>query len=216
MAADPNPPGHDCCAGNYCHKKKRDGSGGHCHRPAGWGTDHVGYGSCKLHGGSTESHKAAARQEEARQAVATYGLPRTIDPAAALLEEVHRTAGHVAWLAAKVADTPEAELVWGVTEEVEKGAGEFVGTDTTRKAVPNVWLDLYRQERKHLVDVSAAAIRAGVDAAIVRVTEQQGALLAGAIAQILERLELSPAQQALVPSVVPGVLMAIGSGETRG
>jgi hypothetical protein len=212
MTTPPDQPDHD----GKCGGKKRDGSGDTCTQVAGWATDHVGIGRCKLHGGATPNHAVAARLEQARRDVATYGLPRTIDPAAALLEEVHRTAGHVAWLAAKVADTPETELVWGVTEEVEKGAGEFTGTDTTRKAVPNVWLDLYRQERKHLVDVSAAAIRAGVDAAIVRVTEQQGALLAGAIAQILERLELSPAQQALVPSVVPGVLMAIGSGETRG
>ena len=28
-------------------------SGGECGRPAGWGTDHVGEGRCKLHGGSS-------------------------------------------------------------------------------------------------------------------------------------------------------------------
>lgn len=210
-----NPPEHDCCTRNYCHGKKRTGPGW-CHRPPGWATDHVGIGRCKLHGGATPNHAVAARLEQARRDVATYGLPREIDPAAALLEEVHRTAGHVAWLGQKVAELDDGDLVWGTTESVEKGSGEFGGTDTTTAAKPNMWLVLYQQERKHLVDVSAAAIRAGVDAALVRVTEQQGALLAGAIAQILERLELSPAQQALVPSVVPGVLMAIGSGEHRG
>lgn len=35
-----------------CGRKKRDGSGDKCGLPAGWGTDHVGEGACKLHGGN--------------------------------------------------------------------------------------------------------------------------------------------------------------------
>lgn len=35
---------------NYCGVKKRQGEGT-CRRPAGWGTNHVGTGACKLHGG---------------------------------------------------------------------------------------------------------------------------------------------------------------------
>lgn len=34
-----------------CGKKNR--AGGKCAKPAGWGTDHVGVGPCKLHGGAT-------------------------------------------------------------------------------------------------------------------------------------------------------------------
>lgn len=37
----------DTCGGT-----KRDGSGDACSLPAGWGTDHVGEGKCKLHGGA--------------------------------------------------------------------------------------------------------------------------------------------------------------------
>lgn len=37
---------------NYCGANKRDGSGETCSLPAGWGTDHVGEGTCKLHGGA--------------------------------------------------------------------------------------------------------------------------------------------------------------------
>lgn len=37
---------------NICGRTKRDGSGDDCSLPAGWGTDHVGEGACKLHGGS--------------------------------------------------------------------------------------------------------------------------------------------------------------------
>lgn len=35
----------------YCGGKRRQGPG-LCTRPAGWGTDHVGQGKCKLHGGA--------------------------------------------------------------------------------------------------------------------------------------------------------------------
>lgn len=36
----------------FCSAKKRQGSG-RCRQPAGWGTNHVGSGRCKLHGGAT-------------------------------------------------------------------------------------------------------------------------------------------------------------------
>lgn len=36
-----------------CGRSKRDGSGDSCSLPAGWGTEHVGEGACKLHGGNT-------------------------------------------------------------------------------------------------------------------------------------------------------------------
>lgn len=79
-----------------CGAKGRSGKA--CGLPAGHGTDHVGVGRCSRHGGATKTHVVAARREQAVRAVATYGLPREIDPHAALLEELHRTAGHVAWL----------------------------------------------------------------------------------------------------------------------
>lgn len=211
MTTASNGPDRDTggCEKRHCHRAKRGEGGGVCHRPAGWGTDHVGFGSCKLHGGATASHTAAARVEQARQAVATYGLARTVDPAQALLEEVHRTAGHVAWLQAKVAELEEADLVWGVTDEVEKTATEFPGTDTTRKAAVNVWLELYRAERKHLTEVCAKAIACGIAERQIKLAEQQGAMLASVIGRILDDLELTPAQRTKVPEVVPRHLRAV-------
>ena len=42
---------------NTCGASKRDGSGDACSLPAGWGTDHVGEGRCKLHGGASATGK---------------------------------------------------------------------------------------------------------------------------------------------------------------
>jgi len=90
---------------------------------------------------------------------------------------VHRTAGHVAWLAAKVAELQEDELAWGLVEEHEKAATQSPGTDTKQAARPNVWLDLYQRERAHLVRVSKAALDAGVNERLVALAEQQGTML---------------------------------------
>lgn len=198
-----------CCDGSYCHGKKRSEEGGWCHRPEGWGTDHAGTGKCKLHGGATQTHKVAAKAELARQAVATYGLPREIDPADALIEEVHRTAGHVAWLGGVVAEMDRAELVWGVTEEVNKTATEFSGIDITSSAKPSIWLDLYHRERAHLAKVCKDALAAGIAERQVRMAEQQGALLVGVIQRILDDLALTAEQRERVSEVVPRHLRAV-------
>lgn len=200
-------PGH---GSPKCGARKRQGEG-NCTRPAGWGTDHPGTGRCKLHGGATVSHRGAASEELARRAVVTYGLPRDISPTEALLEEVRYTAGHVAWLREKVAELEDEQLVWGVTEQVDKQASEFRGTDTTEAARPNIWLELYYRERKHLVDVTKAAISAGIEERRVKLAEAQGALLNGVIKRILARLSLSSEQSALLPVVVPEELRRAAS-----
>ena len=142
-------------------------------------------------------------EEQARKAVETYGLPRDISPTDALLEEVRYSAGHVAWLRAKVAELEAADLVWGITEEAEKNATEFAGVDVTRSATVNMWLELYHRERKHLLDLVKTAISVGIEERRVRLAEAQGSLMNDVIRRILARLSLSPDQSALLPVVVP-------------
>lgn len=168
---------------------------------------------CNTHGGSSPQAKAAAERRlgeaKALTAVATFGLPREVDPRDALLEEVYRSAGAVDWLREQVQILTADQVIWGKAEEVEKQAGEFPGVDTTHKAAVHVWVELYHRERKHLVDVSKAAIAAGIEERRVRLAEQQGALLAGVIKNILGELDLNPEQQARVGEVVPRHLRAV-------
>lgn len=156
---------------------------------------------CATHGGRAPQVKAAAKrrqdEEKAAKAVATYGLPREISPDAALLEEVWRTAGHVQWLSELVQLADPGSL----TQRGEQGV-----------VVESVWVKLYRDERAHLVAVSKAAIHAGIAERQVRVAEQQGALLAGAVNRILDGLNLTKQQRALVPQVVPAALREITGG----
>lgn len=81
MTATPNKPGH----GNWCNAQKRQGPG-LCRRPAGWGTPHVGIGACKLHGGSTASHRTHGVGEQARLTLARLDVAPVADPLTALSE----------------------------------------------------------------------------------------------------------------------------------
>lgn len=190
-------------------KRKQGEPGATCQKPAGWGTDHVGDGACRLHLGSTRDHKKAAAKAAAARAVATYGLPRNIDPHSALLEEVHRTAGHVEWLGQVVGELEAKALVWGRAEVVKGGKDPHV----TKKAGENAYLQLYRQERAHLTRVSAEAIKAGVEERRVKVEEHRATMLVDVLGNIFDNLDLTDEQLAKVNELVPQALLGLAAGE---
>lgn len=140
---------------------------------------------CYTHGGATRvaREKANERLEQARlgeelaRAVVVYGAARDVSPTEAMLDEVKWTAGHVAWLREQVQRYRVIDLQWGITEKAEKHATEFTGTDTTWKAVPPVLLLRYDTERRLLIDMCAAVIRAGVEERLVNLATVQGQLL---------------------------------------
>lgn len=143
-----------------CGARNRNGTT--CKRPAGWGTEHNGWGNCSYHGGATPTGiKFAGRQEaeaEAGAAVLKYGLPRTVDPATAMLEEVYRSAGTVAFLGSIVAKLTDDGLVDG--------------------AAPSVWVRMFNDERKHLAQVSRSTVDAKIAERHVKVAEVVGGQLA--------------------------------------
>lgn len=207
MAAEPFDPDRHCGA-------HPDSLKGPCRAPKGRGTDHPGYGRCKHHGGNTPSGKTMGQREMAMEIVAKRRLiadaTRRIDPAAAMLEEIARLAGMVDWLGDQVeaacGERPE-NLVAG-TLKVRRVVDPEGGATTTTEVGPhvNVWYRLWKTERKDLFAAAAEATRVGLDARVVKLAEQNGNLIADAIRRILALLDLSPAQQARVPEVVPQVL----------
>lgn len=163
---------------------------------------------CHAHGGSAPHVKAAAKRRVERayaeRAVATYGLPVDIEPLDALLQELRRTAGHVAWL---------GELVGGLhhdpadlSDSQLKQYSPETGTVTT-----SVWVDLYMRERAHFAKVASDCLRAGVEERKVKLAEDQGRLVAGAIRRIVESLGLDPASDE-VRTVVRRELTLIDGG----
>ena len=148
---------------------------------------------CRMHGGGNKNARRRGRENVARQKAAqymdTFGLPREVDPHQALLDEVHRTAGHVAWLQQVVNSLDPDSVVWGVTSEVFKNATEYPGLDRETAAVPNVWVELYQKERKHLVAAAKACLDVGIDERRVRLAEGQGAIVARAMTGLIAAME---------------------------
>lgn len=151
-----------------CGGRKRQGTGT-CTRPAGWGTPHVGIGACKLHGGSTPNACKAADRILAQQTANTYGIPRRIDPADGLIEEYWRSAGIVAGLETHVAALRPDELVWGVTETTNLPTSSndddtpTGGQIVKSKAVPNIWLKLFNEERDRFAKLGLEIVRLGLE-----------------------------------------------------
>lgn len=175
---------------------------------------------CQWHGGKAPQVAAKAAErltlERAREAVETYGLARDISPTEALLEEVRWTAGHVDWLRQRVQETEQQALIWGTTtqEQMNSFGTGFEGADessttVTDAATPHMWLVLYREERKHLLNVCKAAIAAGIEERRVRLAESQGTIIAAVIRNILGDLGLTDEQWGLVSEVVPRHLRAV-------
>jgi hypothetical protein len=177
----------------FCGARKRQGEGT-CTQPSGWGTDHVGIGSCKLHGGSMQNHKTAAVTTQARRDVTLFGARIDIHPADALLELVQWTAGEVDYWRQRVRVLEEHDLTWGVTRVKEGGDDR----GTTEEAKPNVAYVMLVDASNRLEKYSTAALKAGVDERRVKLAEQQGMLVQGVLIAVLGELghDVSPGSAA--------------------
>jgi hypothetical protein len=169
----------------------RSSSGpGRCRHLAGWGTDHPGIGRCRLHGGSTPTHQRSAVKREASQRLAALGSPIAIDPHVALILEVHRTSGHVQFIASQI-----------------EGVDDLASHDA------RVLVEMYQRERSHLVRAAKAAMDAGVLEAEIRLAERQGQLIAQTILGILGALGLTQTQFHEARKLVGRELRALSAGE---
>lgn len=149
--------------------------------------------TCRMHGSATPQTRAkvAREQEQERaelelaKAAVTYGLSREVDPHRALMEEIHRTAGHVDYLAGVVAQLERDALVRGITRTVTLPDGS---RRIEAESAVNVWVKLYQTERDHLRRVCADAIRCGVEERRVELEAQTAQLLASKVRAIVTDL----------------------------
>lgn len=166
---------------------------------------------CSTHG-NTKSERAKAKNVvrigEAQRRVDMYGLPVEISPVDALIQELHRTQGHVAWLAEKVrAIANEKDMIWEVAEQTSRAGGTPEGTfdETKYSSAENGWIRMYTRERTHLVHVANTISKLGIAEAYVRVAAQQAAMFEGALIKILDGAGIDksdPAIRSLVASTM--------------
>lgn len=171
---------YEICGGKL---RKRDGE---CKRPAGWGTSHPGSGKCKLHGGSTPSGtQAAIKARVTEMAKLTDGVPITPDE---FLEQAIRI---------------QNGIVSACTDRVnEFENAEDLMVETIFGQDWNFWVKARNEALKEGSRYAQIAISTGLDKRRTQVAEQIGTLIAGTIGAVLEGLQLSKDQQALVPDLL--------------
>lgn len=190
------PPDDTCNARKRKHSgTKKSGSKGkdttgspYCSKVAGWGTDHLGVGRCKLHGGNVPNHRQNAMEQIAEQGVEAFGLPVNIEPQDALLEELRRTAGIIAFYEQQIRETKHDDLTGPIGTagtDVESGLAHHP------RSAPNIWITLHREERVHYVKVAKTCIDAGIEERRVQIAEREGAVLAMVIRGILGEMKIS-------------------------
>ncbi|MFC5654508.1 hypothetical protein [Streptomyces nogalater] len=153
-----------------CGAQKRQGAPGEtCTFTAGWGTDHVGFGHCRLHGGNTRTQRTAARAEmadaEARQVLAALDVVPVADPFAAL----SKLAGQVlAWQEAISA------IVNDLGDRIRyEGAS---GAEQLRAEI-----SLYERAMDRTGHVLGLIARLNIEDRMARVTERQADALVSAL-----------------------------------
>jgi hypothetical protein len=137
-----------------------------------------------------------------------FGEPLDISPHDALILEVQRSAGIVAFLERHLQDLSENG----------EPTSAILAQGTKLGVVPSVWMQLFIEERKHLVSVSATAIKAGVAERKVKIAEQQAQLIALMLMNLIHdpELGLTPEQLMKAPLVARTHLLRLNSEAMTG
>lgn len=173
---------------------------------------------CTRHGGSAPHVQAKAKEriieENAR------GILGRIDPTAprehpveTLLNLIRSKNAEVQWLRARVQSFTEEELVWGLTSHREGLGAEGPIDVTEHRAEQNIWWKLLREAENQLANWITMALKSGVEERKVRLAESQGTAVAGVIRKVLDGLNLTPEQTALIGTLVPNALREL-TGDT--
>ena len=183
-------------------KSKR--SGERCRKPATPGSP-----VCAMHGSkSPRAIVAAERRLAEKLAADLWGGRRDVHPASALLELVGWKASEAQYWRHRVHEIQqedEAALTWGRTKE--KLGGDDHGT--TREAKPHIALTLLHKAEADLAAYASAALKAGVDEAMVRIAQATAGQFRAVLALVLadERLGVTAAGS-VIDQVVADALTA--------
>jgi hypothetical protein len=167
----------------FCGATRRNGSTD-CRRPSGWGTDHPGWGRCKLHAGSTQAHGESAALARAQATAQLFGVPRDVDPITGMLETYHQTMGLLDAIEAMCLQLVPAEVVWGVVKEKRVGDGEPGDDDegltpVEREYAPgiNIWVKLLAEWHDRAFSEAERILKLGLDSRRVELAQSHVAAI---------------------------------------
>jgi hypothetical protein len=195
--------------GPLCNQPKRQGSGELCTRPAGWGTQHVGTGPCKLHGGN--ALKGIAHPNFQDKGFSKYVGNRRLSE---LIQEAESNVdlmdarGDLSLLYGRLAyllDSGESESLWDAvkTSWVDfktayasgDAAGASAALDTIDKLIKRGadevgrWNEIYQVERQ-MMSVRESVRRQMIELSQMVSVEQMRLLLAVIMHEIKESADM--------------------------
>ena len=179
-----------------CGAKTRDGDP--CRNPPMSGATR-----CRMHGGATPRGRAAAERRlaeaEAARHVTAFGARTDITAPEALLELVQSKAAEVAYWDGRVSELGDDERAGMLDAKVEDGfeKGEAKLIRTTQ-AGPHVYVVMLHKAQDQLAAYSAAAIRAGVDRAMVEAVTLQAAWLLPLLYEAITAARASAEEPAVI------------------
>jgi hypothetical protein len=167
-----------------------------CEKPAGFGTDHLGTGKCKYHGGGMRSHIAHAAREYAQEFL---GTPMDISPFDAIIWCIKIRAGEIRWLSDRMA--------------------ELDPKDWVENTLAGKQFHLFARERQRamndLARFSSMAVSLGIAERAVKLAESYGDLLAEYTKNLLQDLwpHLDEEGRAKAPQFVRMRLLQLDAGK---
>jgi len=157
-----------------CGAKKHQGEGT-CHNEAGWGTDHVGEGNCKLHGGCTPNgRKGASLRLLEREARELFGkVVPEVGPVDNPLEAYAQFAGEVMeWKG----------LMRSMLDELRTATQEdWLGVEHVQPVI-----ELYERSMDRANVVLSSYARLRIDERLAELTEKQKLIVIRAIEAALD------------------------------
>lgn len=180
-----------------CGAKKKDG--GQCKRPAGAGTEHVGVGQCRHHGGSTPNANQNAALVTARSYMDADGVLPDVSPIDGLLYCVQRASQK-----AMYARRQQVRL------ETAEGSFDPGQLDADGRVLP--WARAEQEQLRDLARFSKMALDAGVAERQVRIAERVGQSITAALEGALHGVDLEPAVRARVVASFSERLMQLEAG----
>lgn len=146
--------------------------GNACRRPAGWGTEHPGFGHCKLHGGNTPGGKKAALKAAAAAMARADVIEIDVNAVDGVLYPIRRMAALAMHYRRRMA-------------AMDPGADGWVW-----------WADREREALDDLARWSKMALDAGVAERKVQLAERWGQQIAAALDDAIGPVNLQPAVRA--------------------
>jgi hypothetical protein len=181
----------------YCDANRTDpkAKGLKCRQPAGYRTDHQGWGRCAQHGGNTvagireaEIERAAALEAQRRIDLSTlqrnnalnqlYRIVEQITPEDALEQELWRTQGAISELQKRISQMELADL-----EKTAEG-----------RQIKDLWLG----ERNRIVKIAKTMLEIDLKDRQTTAAEALSGVIVSAVTNIVSSLRLSPEQAELV------------------